>query len=447
LAAPAASGARSSDVYDVIVIGAGAAGLLAAAVAAERGRRVLLVEKNRKVGVKILMSGGTRCNLTQATDERGIVRAYREQGKFLHSALAALGPADLVKLIEDEGVPTKVEETGKIFPVSNRAVDVVEALLTRLRRSGAELLVEAAVEGLEARGLGTGDGGQGTGRFLVTVRRGRDADSRREVLEARSVILTTGGKSYPGSGTTGDGYAIAAAFGHTIVPPRPALVPLTTDAAWVRELSGITIPDLRVTIWGSTDGQSIAPGQKKPLDERRGSVLLAHFGLSGPAILDISRTVTAAADPRSLVLACDFSPDLRADQLEAGLRDLAARDGKKQLAAAIAPDLPRRLVEQLLRLAGLAPEIKLAELPKAGRARLVSVLKGATVPLLGTRGFAKAEVTAGGVSLAEVDSRRMESKLIPGFFLAGEVLDLDGPIGGYNFQAAFSTGYLAGMSV
>jgi hypothetical protein len=461
LAAAATSDARLNEVYDVIVIGAGAAGLLAAAVAAERGRRVLLVEKNRKVGVKILMSGGTRCNLTQATDERGIVRAYREQGKFLHSALAALGPADLVKLIEDEGVPTKVEETGKIFPVSDRAVDVVEALLARLRRSGAALFVEAAVERVEVGGRGqvTGDGGQGTeiapeagsneretGRFLVTVRRGRETDSPREVLESRSVILTTGGKSYPGSGTTGDGYAFAAAFGHTIVPPRPALVPLTTDAAWVRELSGITIPDLRVTIWASSDGQSIAPGQKKPLDERRGSVLLAHFGLSGPAILDISRTVTAAADPRSLVLACDFLPDVRADQLEANLRDLAARDGKKQLAAAIAPELPRRLVEQLLRLAGLAPDLKLAELPKAGRTRLVSVLKGAMVPLSGTRGFAKAEVTAGGVSLAEVDSRSMQSKLIPGFYLAGEVLDLDGPIGGYNFQAAFSTGFLAGKS-
>src|SRR5436190_5489439 len=203
---------------DVVVIGAGAAGLVAAVEAAARGRRTLLIEKNRRAGVKILMSGGTRCNLTQATDKSGIIRAYGDQGNFLHPALAALSPADLVKLIEDEGVATKVEETGKIFPVSNRATDVLDALLARLHRSGAELALDEAVQQIDWL---RGDGG-----FRLTT-------SKREVI-AKKAIVTVGGQSYPGSGTTGDGYAWAAGLGHTIESPRPALVPLTTGETWVR---------------------------------------------------------------------------------------------------------------------------------------------------------------------------------------------------------------------
>ena len=411
--------------YDVIVIGAGAAGLLAAAVAAERGRRVLLLEKNRRPGVKILMSGGTRCNLTPATDKWGIVRAYREQGNFLHSALAALSPAELVKLIEDEGVPTKVEETGKVFPVSNRATDVLAALVRRLERSGATMVLDAPVSEI----------GRGEQGFLVTLRNATEGAP----YIVTAIILTTGGQSYPGSGTTGDGYAWAAALGHTIVPPRPALVPLTTDDAWVTAISGVTIPDVGVCL--------LSPDSKKPLDQRRGSLLFTHFGLSGPVILDISRTVTAAPDPRSLSLACDFLPEIRGDVLDAQIREAAARDGKKQIAAIVAPELPRRLVEQLIAQAGLSGELKAAELSKKGRGDLVAALKTVRIAITGTRGFAKAEVTAGGVALSEIDSRSMQSKLVPGLYFAGEILDLDGPIGGYNFQAAFSTGYLAGKSV
>ncbi|HQU46280.1 MAG TPA: aminoacetone oxidase family FAD-binding enzyme, partial [Pirellulales bacterium] len=200
--------------WEVIVVGAGAAGLLAAARAAERGRRTLLLEKNRRPGIKILMSGGTRCNLTHATDRRGIVREYGPPGRFLHSALAALSPQDLVDLFEAEGVRTKVEpDTGKIFPVSDRASDVLDALLARLRRSGCTLALEEPLIDLEAMASG--------GFMLTTAKR---------KLTTEKVLITTGGQSYPGSGTSGDAYAWAAAFGHTIVPPRPALTPVTTDA-------------------------------------------------------------------------------------------------------------------------------------------------------------------------------------------------------------------------
>jgi predicted Rossmann fold flavoprotein len=424
----------NANAWDVIVIGAGAAGLLAAAESAARGRRTLLLEKNRRPGVKILISGGTRCNLTQATDKRGIVKAYREQGSFLHSALAVLGPDDLVKLIEDEGVPTKREETGKIFPVSDRALDVVNALMRRLERSGATLLFEKSVDRIERSGE----------QFVVFV-----GDER---FLATSLLITAGGKSYPGCGTTGDGYAWCEALGHRIVTPRPALVPITTNDPWVLRLSGLTLPDivLRIAEPAST---GIVVAEKKPkkkspwLDERRGSMLFTHFGLSGPVVLDISRTVTGHPEPTAVDVVCDFVPDIRADELDAGIREQCAAAGKKQVGGVLQKWIPHRLAEELFQLAGVSTELRAAEVSKAARAQLVKWIKEARIRVSGTRGYAKAEVTAGGVDLAEVDSRTMQSKLVPGLFFAGEILDLDGPIGGYNFQAAFSTGMLAGQHV
>lgn len=424
-------------VWDVVVVGAGAAGLLAAARAAERGRRTLLLEKNRRAGVKILMSGGTRCNLTHDTDSRGIVAAYGPQGKFLHSALAALSPRDLVELFEAEGVPTKIEPGGKIFPVSNNAADVLDALLRRLARSGTALAVDEPLLQLERAADGT---------FLLTT--------SRRTLHAGQVMITTGGQSYPGSGTTGDGYRWAADLGHGIVTPRPALTPVTTDAPWVRQLQGVTVPDVLVQVIEAPDNEtsdtslSALPARElRPLAERRGSFLFTHFGLSGPAVLDVSRAISGHPRPRTLALRCDFLPSMAAGELDQVLQRECAASGKRQLAGMLAGHLPRRLGDALIELAGLSPDRKAAEVSKAERTRWVQTIKRLAIPVSGTRGFKKAEVTAGGVALAEVDSRTMQSRLVPHLFLAGEVLDLDGPIGGYNFQAAFSTGWLAGESV
>jgi predicted Rossmann fold flavoprotein len=406
----------SDSSWDVIVIGAGAAGIMAAIRAAERGRRTLVLEKNRKAGVKILMSGGTRCNITQATDNRGIVAAYGLPGKFLHSALAAFSVQQTIDFFEAEGVATKIEETGKIFPVSNKAADVLDALLRRLARSGAVLALGEAVTGMAVV----------DGKFAI--------DTASRVLNGERVILTTGGQSYPGSGTTGDGYRFAAHFGHRIVPPRPALVPLTTSVPWVGELRGITLPDVAVRI---LDGRAT-------LAERRGSLLFAHFGLSGPVILDVSRAVSGHAEPQSLVLEIDLLPTLAEQVLGDWLRDESLASGKKQLAVVLAQQVPRRLCETMLVLAGLVPDRKAAALTKDERQRLVRTIKQLSIPLTGTLGFKKAEVTAGGVALDEVDSRTMQSKLVKNLYFAGEILDLDGPIGGFNFQAAWSTGWLAG---
>jgi predicted Rossmann fold flavoprotein len=407
--------------YDAIICGAGAAGLMAAIHAAERGRRVLLLEKGKKPGVKILMSGGTRCNITHDCDARGIVAAFGPNGKFLHSALAALGPRETIAFFEAESVATKVEETGKIFPVSDRAVDVLDALLRRLVRSGAVLALNEPVRSI----LPHPEGG-----FQVAL------NSRS--LTAAKVLITTGGRSYPGCGTTGDGYGFAHAFGHTVLPQRPALVPVTVQPPWIGELRGITIPDANLKVLGP---------EGKPLDARRGSMLFAHFGLTGPAPLDVSRTISGHSEPTKLTLEIDLLPGEQETAFDEFLRLDTAANGKQLLAGVLAAKIPRRLADQLLAACGLPVDRKAAALSKPDRQRLAAAVKRLRLPVRGTLGFEKAEVTAGGVSLDEVDSRTMQSKKAPGLYFAGEVLDLDGWIGGYNFQSAWSTGWLAGREV
>jgi hypothetical protein len=422
------------DVYPVVVIGAGAAGLLAAARSAERRRRTLLLEKNRKPGVKILMSGGTRCNLTHDCDAVGIIAAFGSAGSFLHSPLAALGPHELVELFHEEGLATKVEPGGKVFPESDRALDVLNALLRRLERSGAELALEEPVSNVE----------RADALFHVTT--------AKRTLTCEKLIVTTGGKSYSGCGTTGDGYRWLAEWGHTIRRPRPALVPLVSDDAWLHELSGLTIADVNLRVVNlAVEVQStrrrrrgLPPGV---LIERRGSLLFTHFGLSGPVAMDVSRAVTAVENPRELRLVADFLPTVPVNELETRLRQAIASDGRRQVVTLLGDELPKRLSSALMTLAGVPADRRGAELSNSERARIVSQIKSCEIAVAGTRGFDKAEVTAGGVALDEVDSRDMQSKLVQNLFLAGEILDLDGFIGGYNFQAAFSTGYLAGERV
>ncbi|MAT70464.1 MAG: aminoacetone oxidase family FAD-binding enzyme [Planctomycetaceae bacterium] len=416
--------------WDVIVVGAGAAGLVAATRAAERGRRTLLLEKNRKCGAKILMSGGTRCNLTHATDAAGIAAAFgRRQGAFLRSALAAFDPDAVVEMFHAAGVATKVEPGGKVFPASDSAVEVQRALLEMLRTSGAQLRRETPVTGIRA------DGG-----YWIVSTTGDDAT-------AAAVIVTVGGQSYPGCGTTGDGYGWAKALGHKIIPPRPALAPLASSARWVAELRGVTVPDVQIELRPGDETAPVAATKRQRAERtRRGSLLLTHFGLSGPAAMNASGVLTATPHAGAWQAICDFLPAISEEALAAELAAAARNSGRRQVLTWIAERLPRRLATELLAQAQIPPDRAFAELARRERTELVAAVKRTCIPISGSLGFKKAEVTAGGVDLAEVDSRTMQSKLAPGLFFAGEILDVDGPIGGYNFQAAFSTGRLAGES-
>ena len=431
--------------YDVVVLGAGAAGLVAAARAAESGARVLLAEKNRRPGVKILMSGGTRCNITNArglrrldgvsgpvdpaydTSEsrgiRAIQHAFGDHGAFLAPALRRFDVDATIRMFEQAGVATKIEANGKIFPVSDKAAQVLDALVERVDRSGAELRCSTPVLAIDR--LET-DAGPHAGLAV------RFPD---ETITTRCVIVAVGGCSYPGCGTTGDGYSIARRFGHTMVEPRPALVPLRVEADWVPGLRGLSVPDAVVSIVSGT----------RVLARRREAVLFTHRGLSGPAILDVSRAAAGGSESETRVLRIDFQPDVSQEAFDRELQ-VASRQGRRAVISLLPDALPRRLGECLLAVAAIPADRMGPDLSRDERHRLVGAIKELSLPIMGTLGFEKAEVTTGGVALGEVDSKTLESRLIPSLFFAGEILDLDGLIGGYNFQAAWSTGWLAGES-
>jgi predicted Rossmann fold flavoprotein len=431
--------------YDLVVLGAGAAGLLAAARAAECGARVLLAEKNRRPGVKILISGGTRCNITNArglrrldvvsgpvdpaydpAESRGIraiQQAFGENGAFLVPALRRFDVDATVRLFEEAGVPTKVEANGKIFPVTDRAADVLGALVERLERSGAALRCLSPALAIDPW---EGESGAGSG-FAVRL--------PEATIIARRVLVAVGGSSYPGCGTTGDGYALARRFGHRMVDPRPALVPLRVRPDWIPGLRGLSVADSVASVYA---GATL-------LQARREAVLFTHRGLSGPAILDVSRAVANRAAAEPLTLRLDLLPGLARDDLENRLQ-AESRQGRRSVLSLLPGELPRRLGECLMVTAAIPLDRMGPDLSRDERRRLLGVLKELCLPILGTLGFEKAEVTAGGIELGEVDPKTLESRLAPGLFFAGEILDLDGLIGGYNFQAAWSTGWLAGES-
>jgi predicted Rossmann fold flavoprotein len=432
---PALSMSTSDSVnWDLIIVGGGAAGLWAAATAASRGLKTLVLEKNRKSGVKILMSGGTRCNITHHCGPEEIVQAFGAQGRFLKPSVYNLTPQLVVERFMRLGVATKIESTGKVFPVSDRALDVRDALVAQLLKAGAHLATGVAVRDVRPSP-------QAPNQWLVA--------SEQQVYSCRAVLLCTGGLSYPGCGTTGDGYAWAEAVGHTIVSPSPALVPLVSSAEWARQLSGLTLPDVEVRVAERNIKESGAmisaeSGSRKTKDSRqisRGGFLWTHFGCSGPAPMNVSRFV--AKQPHDLVV--DLLPDVPVSHLADSFDPV--RNGKRRVAAIVNEWLPRKLASELLSQAEIADSLGVAELPKTSRVKLLELIKQMKIPLEGTRGYAKAEVTAGGVSTAEVNPRTLESRIAAGLFLAGEILDIDGPIGGYNFQAAFATAHQAALSI
>ncbi|NND97859.1 MAG: aminoacetone oxidase family FAD-binding enzyme, partial [Pirellulaceae bacterium] len=395
----------------VVVIGAGAAGMVAAAQAAKRGADVTLLEKNAKTGVKILMSGGTRCNLTHNTDARGITDAFGHAKRFLQPSVGGFPPSAVVEMFNTQGVPTKIESTGKIFPESDRAVHVRDALHRRVIESGATIQLKSGVDSITRAG----------DQWQVAV--------AGESIHADRLIVTAGGKSWPACGTTGDAYHWLERLGHTIVRPRPALVPLVGGSAWTHDQSGITLPDCVATV-----RQVGGKKKTKPLIIRRASWLFTHFGFSGPAAMDVSGVMTAAATIKDVRLTLDLVPELQPDDLRSELTNRAGHGGRRKIESVIGQWLPTRLVDALVHRAG--GSVTIAQLPRRSFQQLVDDLKQLPLPVSGTRGFGKAEVTAGGVALSEVDPKTMASRKAEHLFIAGEVLDVDGWIGGYNFQAA-----------
>ncbi len=403
----------------IIVIGAGPGGMMAAVKAAENGAEVLLLEKMNRVGKKMLITGKGRCNITNAADVPEIIRNITGNGRFLYSALQSFDNQDVMRFFQEHGVEIKVERGQRVFPVSDKAQDAVDAMYMYLHELGVKIRTEARV-----RDILTAEGHAAGVRLMDG-----------EILSASAVILATGGASYPGTGSTGDGYAMAEALGHTIVPLRPSLVPLETEEDWPLAAQGLSLRNVRVQLLA--DGQKIA--------EEFGEMMFTHFGVTGPIILSLSRPAAQAlADGSMVELSINLKPALTPEQLDARLQRDFLRYQRKQLKNALHDLLPSKLIEPVLDLSYLDPDAFVHQTSKEQRLRLAEVLQHMVLTVSRTRPLAEAIVTAGGIATREINPKTMESKKVPGLYLVGEVVDVDAFTGGYNLQAAFSMGAAAG---
>ena len=405
----------------VLVVGGGAAGLVAAGAAARRGYAVTVIEQNPRMARKVMITGKGRCNLTNNCSLDELIANVPTNPRFLYSAFSAFMPQDMMTLIEEMGVPLKTERGNRVFPASDKAVDIVDALV-KYARSGGCTFVNGKVQRL------TVSDGVCTGVVLE--------DGRR--FDAYAVILATGGKSYPQTGSDGSGYAIAAAVGHTLIAPRPSLVPLETADAYCRQMQGLAPKNCALTVEDTV--------RKKCIYSDFGEMLFTHFGVSGPMVLSASAHMREMAAGR-YILYLDWKPALTPEQLDARvLRDLS-ENRNHDFSNALTKLLPQKAAPVFAELAGIAGDRKCHSVTREERQRLCSLLKRFPIPIAGTRPLAEAIITAGGISVKEVQSSTMESKLVSGLYFAGEILDVDAYTGGFNLQIAFSTGMLAGNHV
>lgn len=411
--------------FDVAVIGSGPAGMMAAGRAAELGARVALVEKTKHLAQKLLLTGNSRCNVTNnQTNDKLFVQKIGPQGKFLFSALAAFGPEELMAFLTGRGVSLKTEAGGRVFPTSDKAEDILNALKGYLEDHGVKIFQAAEITDFNIKN-----------KQIESLRvKNLSAGGRAGRIVAKNYILATGGKSYPTTGSTGDGYVWAKKMGHTIVAPEPALVPIATKEAWVGELQGVSLKNVRMDV--------LQNGKKRA--NFFGEMLFTHFGLSGPLILNASKQIGRLLKGGEVVLKIDLKPEIDKGEVDKWLQRIFSHFSNKNFENYLAELVPRKMIGVVAQLAGIAAEKKIHSITREERRKLGNVLKELTVTVAGLLDFDQAIVTSGGVDLNEVNSKTMQSRIISNLFFAGEILDLDGPTGGYNLQICWSTGYAAG---
>lgn len=405
----------------VIVIGGGPAGMMAAYAAASVGHKVTLLEQNEKLGKKLYITGKGRCNITNASDMDNLFANVMSNRKFLYSAFYTFDNEQVVNFFEDQGLHTKVERGNRVFPVSDHSSDVIAALSRALKLQGVDVHLHTKVQSLmihadEACG--------------VTLSSGR-------TLDADKVIVATGGVSYPSTGATGDGYRMAEESGHALVKSTPSLVPFETKEEWVKDLQGLSLRNVTVSIYNG----------KKKLYEDFGEMLFTHFGVSGPLVLSASGMIKATQFEQELDMFVDLKPALDEEQLDKRiLREFDAAMNK-QFKNVIGSLMPAKMIPVMIQLSGIDPDKKVNEVSREERQHLVHLLKKLPMTITGLRGWNEAIITKGGVSVKDINPSTMESKKVGGLYFCGEVLDLDALTGGYNLQIAWSTGYLAGISI
>ena len=407
----------------VVVIGGGAAGLMAAVIAGREGAKVTLLEKMNYVGKKMGITGKGRCNITNACDMSDFIKNTPGNGKFLYGAYERFTNEDLLQLLHDAGLETKVERGGRVFPASDSALDVRNTFMKLMKHYGVDVHLEEPVKKLLV------DDGVVTG--VVTD---------RETYHADAVVIATGGKSYPATGSTGDGYMLAAQVGHTITDIRPSLVPIVTEESWVKDLMGLSLRNVELSVVAKNKVQA----------KMFGEMMFTHFGITGPIVLSLSHTVGKLMRKKNIGtigLDINLKPALSPEILDKRLQKDFDLYSKKQLINGMKDLLPSRLIPLIIELAGIDPQKPINQISKEERQQIGYMLQHMPLTVKGLRPVEEAIVTAGGISLKEFNPKTMESKLVKGLYGAGEVLDIDAFTGGYNLQAAFSTGFVAAMHI
>ena len=407
----------------VVVIGGGAAGLMAAVIAGREGAKVTLLEKMNYVGKKMGITGKGRCNITNACDMSDFIKNTPGNGKFLYGAYERFTNEDLLQLLHDAGLETKVERGGRVFPASDSALDVRNTFMKLMKHYGVDVHLEEPVNKLLV------DDGVVTG--VVTD---------KETYHADAVVIATGGKSYPATGSTGDGYILAAQVGHKITDIRPSLVPIVTEESWVKDLMGLSLRNVELSVVAKNKVQA----------KMFGEMMFTHFGITGPIVLSLSHTVGKLMRKKNIGtigLDINLKPALSPETLDKRLQKDFDLYSKKQLINGMKDLLPSRLIPLIIELAGIDPQKPINQISKEERQQIGYMLQHMPLTVKGLRPVEEAIVTAGGISLKEFNPKTMESKLVKGLYGAGEVLDIDAFTGGYNLQAAFSTGYVAAMHI
>jgi flavoprotein, HI0933 family len=405
--------------YDIAVIGAGAAGSMAAIRAGQLGKSVVLLEKNEIIGKKILMTGRGRCNITNSGKLDTFIEKFGKPGQFLRSAFYAFSNEDLMDFFKTNGLELKSERQGRVFPLSDNAKSVTQVLEKCLRDNKVEIRYKARIREIKKNGE----------NFIL--------DTDNGPIAVKKVILAAGGASYKETGSTGDGFQIAQALGHAISPLSPGLVPLKTKETWVKEVQGLALKNIRLVFIAG----------KKKITSDVGEMLFTHFGVSGPLILDLSADIVRLlSEEKEMRLLIDLKPGIDSSEMDDKLLREIKDHGGREIKTMLAETLPLKLAPLIMRLVEIAPHKKVHQMNKEDRRKLAKILKELPLAITGSLALEEAMVTCGGVSMKEIDPRTMESRLIPGLYFAGEVIEGGAPSGGYNLQQAFSTGYLAGES-
>ncbi len=405
----------------VIIVGAGAAGLMAAVSACENGADTVMIERNERVGRKIMITGKGRCNVTNnCTLVNDLIANVPTNGRFLYSAFTRFMPIDTMEFFENEGVELKVERGNRVFPVSDKASDIVDALNNATQRLGAE-----RIHGRVSK-LITNDG-------AVC---GVELDDGEKILGDK-VIVCTGGKSYSATGSSGDGYKLASSVGHTVIEPKPSLVPIVAHEGWCSDAQGLSLRNVEITVYDAEN--------YKEVYREFGEMLFTHFGVSGPLILSAS-THMRELGKKKYEIYIDLKPALTFEQLDKRVQSDFLEFANKNFINSLGKLLPQKMIPIIAKLSGIKPTTKTNQITKEMRHKLVDLLKSLKVTAIDFRPIDEAIVTSGGVKVSEIDPKTMESKLIKGLYFAGEVIDVDAYTGGFNLQIAFSTGHLAGES-